>query len=166
MYMYTTKNKPAHISLFQHLRMKDYLVPQTDAMKKISLYLVGLLAVAMLVFSCGKKNDSTPDEAGVTAQTTPAINSNNLNQLGPDFPLKVEITSAMPPKGVKIDISASKDGSSDPAYFTTSSTTSAPENNFTITSTPSGVTCVVNITVTSVTKSSNVWKGQYRYSKK
>lgn len=125
------------------------------------------LLVAIVVFtlpSC-KKSDSN-NEAGLVAETTPANNSNNLNILGPDFPLKIEITSAMPPSGVKIDISAAKESSSDPAFFTFTNTSTAPQNNYTITNTPSGVTCVVNITVTSLTKPSNKWMGSYRYSKK
>ncbi len=120
--------------------------------------------VFTLASSC-KKNDSNP-EAGLAVETTPANNSNNLNILGPDFPLKVEITSTMPPNGVKIAITAKKDGSADPAFFTSTNNSSAPQNNYTITNTPSGVTCVVSITVTSLTKSDNVWMGTYRYSKK
>jgi len=134
-------------------------------MKKNVWAIVMFALVIAAVASC-KKKTTAPTEANLVVQTTPANQSNNLNILGPDFPLKVEITSAMPPNGVKIEVSANKDGSSDPAFFTATNNTSAPQNNYTITNTPSGVTCVVNITVTSLTQASNVWKGSYRYSKK
>ena len=120
---------------------------------------------AFFLFTACKKS-STVSEAGLVAETTPANNSNNLNILGPDFPLKVEITSAMPPQGVKIEIVAKKEGSADPAFFSSTNNSTAPQNNYTITNTPAGVTCVVNVTVTSLTKSNNVWAGSYRYSKK
>jgi hypothetical protein len=133
-------------------------------MKRIAfgLFLVILAFVALP--SC--KKSSTNNEAGLVAEITPANNSNNLNILGPDFPLKIEITSAMPANGVKIEITAKQDGSANPAFFTATNNSTAPENNYTITNTPSGVTCVVNITITSLTKSSNVWMGSYRYSEK
>src|SRR5450432_956877 len=120
-------------------------------MKKIVFALFMAALVFAVLPSC--KKSSTTNEAGLTAETTPANNSNNLNILGPDFPLKVEITSAMPPSGVKIVISAKKDGSADPAFFTSTNNTTAPQNNYTITNTPSGVTCVVSVTITSLTKS-------------
>ncbi|MEP6748064.1 MAG: hypothetical protein ABJB86_10080 [Bacteroidota bacterium] len=134
-------------------------------MKKIA-FALSIIALAIVVLPSCKKNNATNTEAGVTAETTPAINSNNLNILGPDFPLKVEITSAMPPGGVKIEVVAKKDGSADPAFFTATNNTTAPQNNYTITNTPSAVTCVVTVTVTSLSKSGNVWTGVYRYSKK
>jgi len=133
-------------------------------MKKLTLALLMAVLAFFVLPSC-KKSDSN-NEAGLVAETTPANNSNNLNILGPDFPLKIEITSAMPSNGVKIDITAKKDGSADPAFFTSTNTTSAPQNNYTITNTPAGVTCIVNITITSLTKSTNQWMGSYRYSKK
>lgn len=133
-------------------------------MKKIIPAII-IAAVAFVTMpSCKKSTANT--EAGLVVETTPANKSNNLNILGPDFPLKVEITSVMPPSGVKIDVSASKDGSSDPAFFTASNNSTAQQNNYTITNTPSGFTCVVNVTVTSLSQSTNVWKGTYRYSKK
>ncbi len=133
-------------------------------MKRTAFALL-MIALAFVALPACKKSSGT-SEAGLVAQTTPANQSNNLNILGPDFPLKVEITSAMPANGVKIVISAAKDGSADPAFFTATNNTTAPQNNYTITNTPSGVTCVVTITITSLTKSSNVWAGSYRYSMK
>ncbi len=133
-------------------------------MKKISIVCIIVLTSIIAFTACKKSNDVA--EAGLVAEITPANNSNNLNVLGPDFPLKVEITSAMPPQGVKIEIVAKKESSADPAFFTSTNNTSAPQNNYSITNTPSGVTCVVTVTVTSLTKSNNVWMGSYRYSKK
>jgi hypothetical protein len=73
----------------------------------------------------------------------------------------------MPPSGVKIEVSAKKDdGSGAPAFFSTSTNTSTSVNNFSITSTPSGVQCLVEVKVTSLTKSTNQWSGSYRYSRK
>jgi len=133
-------------------------------MKKITAAF--MIALAFLAVPACKKSSTSTAEAGLVAVTTPANQSNNLNILGPDFPLKIEITSAMPPSGVKIDVSAKKEGSGDPAFFTATNTSTAPQNNYTITNTPSGVTCVVTVTITSLSKSSNVWAGSYRYSEK
>jgi hypothetical protein len=133
-------------------------------MKKSSF---GLLMLAIVLFvSPACKKSSGPTEANLVVVTTPVNGSNNLNVLGPDFPLKIEITSTMPPSGVKIAVTASIDGTANSNFFTASNTSTAPVNNYTITNTPSSVTCVVNITVTSVSKPSNVWIGAYRYSKK
>lgn len=130
-------------------------------------YTVLLLSLGfLLVFSAGCKKSKANKEPVLTVVTTPAANSTNLNLLGPDFPLVVEITSVMPAKGVKIDVSAKQDGSTTTPFFTASNSTAAPQNNYTITNTPAGVTCVVSITVTSLSQSTNVWKGEYRYSSK
>jgi hypothetical protein len=124
-----------------------------------------LIALAIGFCTACKKNKVAP-EPSLFVTTTPANKSNNLNLLGPDFPLTVEITSAIPAKGVKIEVAATKEGSSDPAFFTATSTSTAPQNNYTITNTPSGNICVVTVTVTSVSQASNKWVGSYRYSKK
>jgi hypothetical protein len=134
-------------------------------MKKITIVLLSFAVACLALFTACKKSSDTA-EAGLVAETTPANNSNNLNVLGPDFPLKVEITSTMPPQGVKIEITAKKESSADPAFFSSTNNSTAPQNNYTITNTPGGVTCVVTVTVTSLTKSNNVWMGSYRYSKK
>lgn len=135
-------------------------------MKKFSFALLTLLIIFAVTPACKKSSSGGSGEATLVVETTPANGSNNLNILGPDFPLKVEIKSAMPASGVKIEISAKKDGSGDPAYFTASNNSTAPQNNYTITNTPSAVTCIVNIKVTSVSNNSNTWSGSYRYSKK
>lgn len=133
-------------------------------MKRITLALSIIILALIALPSCKKSNAKS--EAGLVAETTPANNSNNLNILGPDFPLKIEITSAMPANGVKIQVTATQDGSANAPFFTTTNNTTAPQNNYTITNTPAGVTCLVNITITSLTKSSNQWMGSYRYSMK
>jgi len=133
-------------------------------MKKTSF---GLLLLAIVLFiSPACKKSSGPTESNLVVVTTPANASNNLNILGPDFPLKIEITSTMPPSGVKITVNASIDGQANSTFFTATNNSTAQVNNYSITNTPSSVTCVVNITVTSISKSSNVWTGAYRYSKK
>ena len=133
-------------------------------MKKIALACVLAVLVFAVLPSC-KKSKSTDNEAYLTVETTPANKSNNLNVLGPNFPLTVEITSAIPASGVKIEVTAAPE-SGGAVFFTATSHSAAPQNNYSITNTPDGVSCVVNITVTSLTKASNVWKGTYRYSKK
>ena len=124
------------------------------------------LAVVIIAAVPGCKKSKSDNEAFLVVETTPANKSNNLTILGPDFPLKVEITSAMPANGVKIQVTATVDGSNGTPFFTATNNSSAQQNNYTITNTPSGVTCLVTTTVTSLTKSSNTWTGSYRYSKK
>jgi len=132
-------------------------------MKKIAFAAILAIIVCTLFYSCKKsKPDSEPI---LTVETTPANKSNNLSILGPDFPLKVEISSVMPASGVKIEVSAMPEGST-VTFFTAAGNSTAPQNNYTITNTPNGATCVVNITVTSLSTPTNVWKGTYRYSKK
>lgn len=138
-------------------------------MKKITVVLL-IAAIALVsVTACSKGGDSGgggTTEANLVVETTPANGSTEAPAVGPDFPLKVEVKSTMPASGVKIDISAKKDGSTDPAFFTKSQNSTTAQTNFTITSTPATVTCIVTITVTSISKPSNVWTGSYRYSKK
>jgi hypothetical protein len=133
-------------------------------MKKFFSAIV-VMALAISFCTACKKNKVAP-EPSLMVETTPANKSNNLNLLGPDFPLTVEITSTIPAKGVKIEVAATKEGAADPAFFTATGTSTAPQNNYTITGTPSGLTCVVTVTVTSVSQASNKWVGSYRYSKK
>jgi hypothetical protein len=73
----------------------------------------------------------------------------------------------MPPSGVKIEITAKKDDGTNPAPFFTSTTNSTSgTNNFSITNTPATTNCVVDVKVTSLTKATNTFSGQYRYSRK
>lgn len=83
-----------------------------------------------------------------------------------DFPLTVTVTSTMPSAGVEIAVSAKVDGSADPPFFQATQNTSAATTNFTITNTPLNVVCLVTVTVTSRSQSTNKWTGTYRYSRK
>jgi hypothetical protein len=129
-----------------------------------------ILLLSMIVFSvtpaCKKSSGGGTAEASLVVEITPAAGTTEAPAPGPDFPLKVEVKSTMPPSGVKIEVTAKKDGSADPAFFTSSKNSSASQNNYTITGTPATVICIVSVTVTSLSKASNVWTGSYRYSKK
>jgi hypothetical protein len=124
-----------------------------------------LLATALFVSlcGCGGSSKNTP-EATLAVTTSPAVNSTQAPALGP-FTLNVHITSAMPAKGVTIDVTAAPDGSST-NFFSTSKSTTAASNDFSITGTPVAVVSVVKITVTSNSTATNVWSGNYRYSAK
>jgi hypothetical protein len=128
------------------------------------------LLLSLIIFAitpaCKKSGGGGSSEATLVVETTPAAGTTEAPAPGPDFPLKIEIKSAMPASGVKIEVSAKKDGSADPAFFTSSKNSTAQQNTYTITGTPSTVVCIVNITVTSLSKPSNIWTGSYRYSKK
>ena len=128
--------------------------------------LLSALAIGFLAFivSCSSGSKSTP-EATLTVTTTPAVNTVQAPAVGPNFSLNVTITSTMPPKGVSIAITAAPDGGG-ANFFSTSQSTTQSSNNFSITGTPIGVVSVVNITVTSLSTSTNVWTGSYRYSSK
>ena len=129
-------------------------------------FLLPMLAIAMLAFivSCSSGSKSTP-EATLAVTTNPAVNTVQAPAVGPNFSLNVTITSAMPSKGVTIAISSAPDGGG-ASFFSTSQNTSQSSNNFSITNTPIGYVCVVTITVTSLSTSSNTWTGSYRYSSK
>lgn len=149
------------------LSISENLINQSQ-MKKAFL-VIAIITTAFITLPACKKNKGGgggTTEANLVVETTPANGSVQPAAPGPDFPLKVEIKSTMPASGVKIEISAKKEGSSDPAYFTASPNSSTAVNNFTITSTPKNVTCLVDIKVTSISKPSNVWTGSYRYSAK
>ena len=133
-------------------------------MKKMVLAIMMALLVVAAMPSCKKNKAAT--EAGLVVEITPANKSINLNILGPDFPLKVEITSVLPTSGVKIEITAAPESSPTASFYTASNNSTAPQNNYAITNTPSGVTCLVTVTVTSLSSPGNKWVGTYRYSKK
>jgi hypothetical protein len=71
----------------------------------------------------------------------------------------------MPVSGVSITVNAKQDGSST-TYFTETRDNALASNSFQITSTPAGVTCIVDVIITSKTCNTNQWKGSYRYSAK
>lgn len=135
-------------------------------MKKAFLPWIAVLLVLVSMPYCKKKKtDSCSTEATLVVSTTPANGTTELPAPGPTFPLRVSITSAIPASGVTIEVKARPDASSTTFYTETKSTT-VKDNDFTITNTPNTVTCIVEITVTSKTCSTNKWTGSYRYSKK
>jgi hypothetical protein len=135
-------------------------------MKKAFLPWIAVLLVLVSMPYCKKKKtDSCTTEATLVVSTTPANGTTELPAPGPTFPLRVSITSAMPASGVTIEVKARPDASATTFYTETKSTT-VKDNDFTITNTPNTVTCIVEITVTSKTCSTNKWTGSYRYSKK
>ena len=130
--------------------------------------IIALLLLLVAGIGCQKSpSNNLADEENLTVQTSPVTTNNNVEAPapGPTFPLKITITSKMPSGGVRIDVLARPDGSTTP-FFTESKNSSVTDNNFIITSTPKTVVCVVEITVTSNTKTSNKWTGSYRYSSK
>ena len=142
----------------------------------LRLIVIFFLSSALISSGCGKGSGGggtpppppppPPTEADLIVTTTPAVGSVQPPTNGP-FDLTVTITSTMPTSGVKIDVNARKDDGTNPApFFTTSVNSTTSANNFSITNTPAATQCIVNITVTSLTKPTNVWSGIYRYSRK
>jgi hypothetical protein len=139
-------------------------------MKPVPLLVVLLMLSFCTLYSCSKSSGGgtpppPPAEADLVVTTDPANGSLQPPALGP-YNLKVSITSALPPNGVKIEITAKKDDGSNTIFFTTSANKTTPVNDFTITGTPVATQCLVEIKVTSLTKASNTWSGSYRYSSK
>jgi hypothetical protein len=137
-------------------------------MKVIAVFFA--LITGVWAFSGCKKGggggNNPPAEANLVVEIDPANGTVQAPSLGP-FNLKITITSTMPPSGVKIEINAKKDdGSGSTPYFTSAVNTSNSISNFNIVNTPATVQCLVEIKVTSLSKSSNQWSGSYRYSRK
>jgi len=141
-------------------------------MKQLALFFT-LLVVVSTSPACKKGGSgggggggNQPNEANLVVETDPSNGTVQAPSIGP-FNLKVTITSVMPPNGVKIEISAKKDDGSGSGPFSGATVnTSTGMNNFSITNTPSNVQCLVEVKVTSLTKSTNQWSGSYRYSRK
>jgi hypothetical protein len=135
-------------------------------MKNLILGLSVLFVFAVSV-SCKKKKDDNNSRCGeqeIKVTTSPANGVIDPAQPGADFPLYVKIET-MPVSGATITVTAKAEGNST-AYFTTTIDNALESNNFTITKTPPGVTCIVETVVTSKTCNTNQWKGSYRYSAK
>jgi hypothetical protein len=138
-------------------------------MKKLLAY---VFVASVLLFGVAGKckkgpTPAPPGEATLAITLNLPVNSVQLPAPQADFPLTVTITSAMPPQGVTIDVSAKKDdGAGAAPLFTTSTNTSNTISNFTITNTPTSVINVTTVTVTSKTKLTNTWTDTYRYSRK
>lgn len=140
-------------------------------MKKIAVQLMTISILFLFVAGSCKKKSSGGGGGGGTTEANLAVTlnppANSTQPAAPqtDFPLTVSITSTMPPQGVTIDVRAAPDGSAT-NFFTESRSSTAANNNFTITNTPTGVVCVTTVTVTSKTKATNTVTLTYRYSRK
>lgn len=138
-------------------------------MKRVLLQLLIVPAIILGIGSCSDKGGGGggggTTEANLAVTLNPPAGSTQPAAPQVDFPLTVSITSAMPSQGVTIDVKAAPDGSS-ANFFTESRSSTTANNNFTITSTPTGVVCVTTVTVTSKTKATNTWTGSYRYTRK
>lgn len=138
-------------------------------MKQLAALLTATLFASFILAGCGGSggdNPPPPTEANLAVTLDPPNGSVQAPSLGP-FTLKVNITSAMPANGVKIEISAKKDdGSGSTPFYTNTANTSGAVNNYTITGTPLNTQCLVEVKVTSLTKATNTWSGSYRYASK
>lgn len=133
--------------------------------RSILPWVAAVLVLIAMPYCKKKKGDSCSSEATLVITTTPANGSTEAPAPGPTFPLRVTISSAIPPSGVTIDVKAHPDGSTT-NFFTESRSTSTKDNDFTISGAPSTVVCVVEITVTSKTCNTNKTTATYRFSKK
>lgn len=135
-------------------------------MRKITLFCFAVLLVLGLS-KCGKSGggSSSCSETAMTVTTTPALNSVDPPAPGPDFPMQVNITANLPAAGATVVVTA-KPESSGTAFFTETRTVTSANNTFNITNTPVSTSCIVTITVTSKSCSSNTFTGSYRYSRK
>jgi len=136
-------------------------------MKKVLYLCSALMFITMIMSgSCKKGGGGGTNEASLVVELNPADGSNQAPSPGPDFQLTVTIKSAMPPSGVKIDVSAAQDVAGSTPFFTQTVNSTTATNNFTITNSPRSVTLRVTVTVTSLTNSSNKFTGSYTYSRK
>ena len=143
------------------------MILKNNFMRTILLLTVFALVDVVIMSSCGGGSDDPPppNEANLSVTTDPANGTVQPPALGP-YNLKVTVTSAMPPNGVKIEVSAKKDDGSNTVFFSTSVNRTTSVSDFTITGTPAATQCLVETKVTSLTKPSNQWSGSYRYSSK
>ena len=135
-------------------------------MKRKLLPWIAVLMVLIAMPYCKKgPSDTCSGEATLVITTTPANGTTEPPAPGPNFPLTVTISSAIPSSGVTIEVKARPDGVAT-TFFTQTVSSTVKDNNFTITGTPSTVTCIVEITVTSKGCNTNKTTASYRYSKK
>ena len=136
-------------------------------MKKRVLQLFIVPTIIFCTWSCSDKGGGGGGgtESNLAVTLNPPANSTQPAVPQTTFPLTVSITSPMPSQGVTIDVKAAPDGSTT-NFFSESRSSTAADNNFTITSTPVSVVCVTTVTVTSKTKATNTVTLSYRYSRK
>ena len=131
------------------------------------LFYLVLLSAVLASGSCKKSGGGGGgNEPALSVELNPANGSNQLPSPGPDFPLIVTIKSALPGGGVKIDITAKQDVGGSTPFFTQTANSSTSVNNFSITNSPRNVTIRVDVTVTSLSTSTNKFLGGYTYSRK
>jgi hypothetical protein len=136
-------------------------------MKKFILFGLAVLCVVAITFGCKKHKDSGCGETALKVTTSPADGTVDPPAPGPTFPLVVTVTDGMPAAGVSIAVTARKDSTNSTPFFTeTRDNVTMTTSNFTITNTPTGVSCIVETVVTSKSCNTNQWKGSYRYSGK
>ena len=138
-------------------------------MKKCLLQLLIVPVIIFSIYSCSDKGGGGGGggggEANLAVTLNPPAGSTQPAAPQTDFPLTVSITSTMPAQGVTIDVKAAPDGTST-NFFTETRSSTTPNNNFTITGTPTGVVCMTTVTVTSKTKATNTVTLSYRYTRK
>jgi hypothetical protein len=132
---------------------------------KNKLYLFSLIILAILLASGSCKKSKPENPSTLTIQTNPPSGSNQAPAPGPDFPLAVTVTSAMPTGGVKIDVVARAEGSTIP-FFSASQNSSSAANNFLITGAPQGVTIIVDVLVTDLSNTTITAVSSYRFARK
>lgn len=134
-------------------------------MKKLLVYL-GIVLCCIAISTACSKDDDACGEANINFTSTPAINSTEPPAPGPDFGLTVKVTN-IPTAGATISVTAKPETpeSATPFYTATNDATT-PSNDFIITGTPTGMSAIVTITVTSKSCATNKKTGTYRYSRK
>ncbi len=143
--------------------------------KYLSVVLLSSLFFILIINSgCGKGGGTpTPPpapvaEADLVVTTSPVVGSINAPApLASGLPLTVTISSTMPTGGVKIEITAKLETA--PTNFFTGGTpsTKSSVNTYTITNIPAGgEACICTVTVTSLSKATNIWVGTFRFARK
>jgi hypothetical protein len=112
-----------------------------------------------LLFSCGSKGSDAPAEDNLVVNlSATAIQISTSNS----YVLTVNVTSKMPPQGVTVKVDVKREDNAVSVY-SIQANSSLSSSNFTISPLPPGqIYCMATVTVTSVTKATNVWTGTFR----
>lgn len=145
--------------------------------RSFSMWLMPICTIILLsaaLSSCSKGGGDTPTppvvvtEADLVVTTTPVVDAIlTPAALGSGLPVTVNISSVLPSGGVKIDVTAKLEtgGANFFTGGTTKSTTTA--NSFTVLNIPTGgQACICTITVTSLSKPTNLWSGTFKFANK
>jgi hypothetical protein len=142
-------------------------------MKKLFSVSALLLLIIIVSAGCSKSGGGNggggTTEVALAVTTTPAQNSVNPPApiAGSGLALNVNVTSAMPPSGVKITVSAAPTSGGTAFYTQNVSSTSSASTNFNVTGFPTGgVSCTCTVTVTSLSTSTNTWSGTFQFASK